>query len=85
MFAARHYRLNLRESLIVNYLLKFPMSILPGHDNNGGDSGSVLKCRDRVRDNWFPGNLGKEFIESHPPAAARGDDNRCQHEKKLRG
>jgi hypothetical protein len=50
------------------------MSIFPRDDDDFANRTGALERTERMRNDWFPGDCRKQFVESHALAAA-GRDN----------
>src|SRR5262249_13542373 len=84
VFATRNDPPNLCEISIVNDRFDFIVSILASNDNDSIDRAGVLKCANRVRDDWFAGKYRKQFIKAHAPAVTGRDEDGSEHDQKKK-
>jgi hypothetical protein len=83
MFAAGNDRPNFFEISIATDCFDLSKSIFAGDHNDLADTVGPLKRVDGMRDDRSAGDRRKQFVETHSAAVTGGDENSCEHVKRV--
>ena len=84
VFATRDDRPNPLKIFFANDRFDFVMLICARDDDDSIDALGILKCAYRVRDDRFPCDYCKQFVEAHAAAVTGRDEDGRQHEQKKK-